>query len=247
MGLGKISSFSQLTSNTQLQAALQAAYGSVDNIDLWVGLLAEDHLPGSSVGPLTRAIIADQFERLRAGDRFWYQRSLKSADLTMVNNTTLADVIRRNTTITNIQDNAFFYKTEVTGKVFADNNRDGVMQSVEAGIANRTLQLLDVDGNIAQTVQTDAQGRFKFDHIGTGTFTLHEVLPPGWVQTTPDQSISITKGMTLAVVVGTTNVPPPPPPSSPLLKRGPAPFKQSAPKPPPAPPSQLTQPPIGQL
>ena len=215
MGLTKITTFSQLTSDAALQQSLQATYGSVDNVDLWVGLLAEDHLPGSSVGALTRAILVDQFKRLRDGDRFWYQRTLKGSDLTLVNNTTLADVLRRNTTNSNIQDNVFFYKTEVTGQLFADNNRDGVRQSVEGGVAGRTIQLLDSTGAVVQSVQTDSKGTFKFDHIGIGTFTLQEVLPQGWIQTTPAPlPISITKGMSVSnVLIGTTNVPLPPPPT----------------------------------
>jgi hypothetical protein len=43
-------------------------------IDPWVGGLAEDRAPGSSVGPLFRRVTADRLERVRDGDRFWYQR-----------------------------------------------------------------------------------------------------------------------------------------------------------------------------
>jgi hypothetical protein len=35
--------FASLTSNTTLQAALQAAYGSIDNVDPWVGAIVEAH------------------------------------------------------------------------------------------------------------------------------------------------------------------------------------------------------------
>ncbi|XP_076380631.1 dual oxidase 1 isoform X2 [Megalopta genalis] len=43
---------------------------SFDNIDIWVGgILETDHGPGE----LFQAIIIDQFQRIRAGDRFWYR------------------------------------------------------------------------------------------------------------------------------------------------------------------------------
>src|SRR6185503_1817924 len=55
-GLPRVRSFSQITPDTQMQQALQQAYGDVNNVDLWVGLMAEKHLPGSAVGPLTQRI-----------------------------------------------------------------------------------------------------------------------------------------------------------------------------------------------
>ena len=78
-GLSRVTSFSEITSDPDLANALETVYGSVDQIDQWVGLLAEDHLRGSSIGELNHAQLKDQFERLRDGDRFWYQND---SDLT---------------------------------------------------------------------------------------------------------------------------------------------------------------------
>src|SRR5207249_8740239 len=72
-GLRRVTAFSQITSNVDVQNKLRSLYGNVNNIDLWVGALAEDHVAGSSTGPLIRAALKDQFTRLRDGDRFWYQ------------------------------------------------------------------------------------------------------------------------------------------------------------------------------
>ena len=59
-------SFSQITSNPNIQYQLQQAYNwDINNIDPWIGLLAEDHLPGTSVGPTMYAILQMQFQRLR--------------------------------------------------------------------------------------------------------------------------------------------------------------------------------------
>src|SRR5262249_8042949 len=71
-GLGRVTSFADITSAPTLQQKLHDLYGNVDNIDPWVGGLAEDHLPGTSTGPLISAVLRDQFTRLRSGDRFWY-------------------------------------------------------------------------------------------------------------------------------------------------------------------------------
>ena len=109
-GLIPVMTFSDITTDPSLAAALENLYGNVDNIDLWVASLAEEHLPGSSVGELFTAIIADQFNRLRDGDRFWYQRDIgDQLLLTQIENTTLADIILRNTDINHIQDNVFLY------------------------------------------------------------------------------------------------------------------------------------------
>lgn len=64
-GLEPVSSFADITSDPELQQKLADLYGDVDDIDLWVGVLAEDHAAGSSLGELGTTIVADQFTRLR--------------------------------------------------------------------------------------------------------------------------------------------------------------------------------------
>ncbi len=107
-GLAPVTTFGDISSDLETQAALAAAYGTVDDIDVWVGGLAEDHVAGSSVGELFQTILVDQFERLRDGDRFWYQNALNEWDLFEVEATTLKDVIERNSDVCDLQSNVFF-------------------------------------------------------------------------------------------------------------------------------------------
>jgi hypothetical protein len=99
----------------------------VDNIDLWVGGLAEDHLPNSSLGATFTRILVDQFTRLRDGDRFWYQTALPENLLRNVQNTSLADIVRRNTQLTKLQENVFFFndETEIVDAAPEDPQRAG--------------------------------------------------------------------------------------------------------------------------
>jgi hypothetical protein len=99
LGLDEITGFDQISSKPEIQSALAAQYGSVNNIDMWVGGIAEDPVNGGHVGRLFFEVLKMQFEALRDGDRYWYQRSLSPDELVEVENTTLADIIRRNTSI----------------------------------------------------------------------------------------------------------------------------------------------------
>ena len=99
MGLEPAASFAAVSSSAEVQARLAAVYRNVDEVELWIGSLAEDRLPGTLVGETASVVLKEQFEALRDGDRFWYARDLRGAERRAVEATTLADIIRRNTTI----------------------------------------------------------------------------------------------------------------------------------------------------
>ncbi len=114
LGLGAVNSFADITSDVSAQNKLASIYDTVDDIDLWIGGLAENHFNGGIVGEVFHTIIADQFSRTRDGDRFFYLNDDHLLSLAPdIGNTTLSDIIRRNSTITNIQDNAFVVAQDV--------------------------------------------------------------------------------------------------------------------------------------
>ena len=112
LGLEPALSFSDISSDPVVQARLQAAYrNNINAIDLWVGGLAEDHVKDALVGEVFLAILKDQFERLRDGDRFWYENIFWGKELKKIKKTTLAKVIRRNTNVgKELQKNVFIVK-----------------------------------------------------------------------------------------------------------------------------------------
>ncbi len=111
-GLPAAESFADVSWDPIVQDGLAEAYSDIDLLDLWVGGLAEDHAPNAMVGETFQAIIADQFQRLRDGDRYWFENDpyfvAHPELLEIVRATRLSDVIRRNTPIGDeIADNVF--------------------------------------------------------------------------------------------------------------------------------------------
>lgn len=120
LGLTRYDSFLDLTGgDTELAAAFASVYDTVDDVDLWIGGLAEAQVNGGLLGETFNTIVADQFLRLRDGDRFFYQNDLEHLQLldADIANTRLSDIIRRNSSITSIQDNAFIAKLPGDQKV----------------------------------------------------------------------------------------------------------------------------------
>ena len=109
IGLNRVEGFNDINKDEEVRMRLKAAYRDIDELDAIIGILAEEHLEGSTLGQTGYLIIKDQFERIRDGDRLFY---LNDPDLRMVkeeiSNTSLADVIERNTEIKNVPDNVFF-------------------------------------------------------------------------------------------------------------------------------------------
>ena len=109
LDLKPASEFSDISSNVEIQQRLQKAYNNnIELVDLWVGGLAEDKVDNALVGEVFFIILKDQFERLRDGDRFWYQNYFHGKDLKRIKKTTLAKIIQRNTSVGDeLQKNVF--------------------------------------------------------------------------------------------------------------------------------------------
>lgn len=101
-------SVADITSDLNLQGRLASVYPNINDMDLWVGLLSEDKLPNAEIGQTLHAMLTEQFTRLRNGDYYFYLNDpALSSELSYIQNTLLSDVIRRNTNISNIQDDVF--------------------------------------------------------------------------------------------------------------------------------------------
>jgi hypothetical protein len=86
---------------TTLASRLRALYGTVNQLDAFVGMVSERHVPGTEFGELQLAIWKRQFQAVRDGDRFFY---LNDPALPAIQRTfgisyrhSLADIIRLDT------------------------------------------------------------------------------------------------------------------------------------------------------
>ncbi len=200
-GLRRVTRFADISPDPAIQAKLASLYGNVNNIDLWVGALAEGHVFGASVGTTLRTIIGDQFSRARNGDRYWYQRVFTGQVLRRIDNTTLADVLRRNTTLNNLQPNVFFFRAGISGTAFADADGDGQPSQQEPPLPNQTVELVQItdEGNeVIDSEATDNRGRFRFDvldGIRTGNYFV-QILEsgPGSPPIAASRTVAITRG-----------------------------------------------------
>ncbi|XP_049870495.1 chorion peroxidase [Pectinophora gossypiella] len=71
IGLRPVEDFYQFSPNTAQR--LSSVYSTPEDIELWVGGLLEPPVEGGVVGATFAQIIADQFSRLKKGDRYFYE------------------------------------------------------------------------------------------------------------------------------------------------------------------------------
>ena len=63
----------------------------------------------------------------------------------------------------------------IKGTVYRDDNRDKMIDGDEPGLERVSVQLLDEDGNVLQTLDTDADGNYAFQHLPDGKYTVKVV------------------------------------------------------------------------
>ncbi|MEM7555000.1 MAG: peroxidase family protein [Cyanobacteria bacterium P01_A01_bin.84] len=140
LGLGRVKSFNEITSDPKLAETLEKLYGTVEDVDLLIGLFAEDATAPSGMGKTAQQIVGEQFERLRDGDRFWYERPdfkggfFTKKEIQEIKQTTYADIIKLNTEIDHLQKDVFLVPTK-------DNSFDDGLLSTKgkSGRAKITL------------------------------------------------------------------------------------------------------------
>jgi hypothetical protein len=161
-----------------MRTALQNLYGNINNLDVYIAGLAENHVPGGSLGPLFTEIVQSQFLRLRDGDRLFYRANAADlylngvlrpeiASIINLNTVRLADILAWNAGLNSLQyqGNVFFALTP------GDVNRSGAVtvadidavRTATAG-APTTNGLLDTNADGVVTPTANASGS-DLDHL----------------------------------------------------------------------------------
>ncbi|WIA39466.1 hypothetical protein OEZ86_005565 [Tetradesmus obliquus] len=190
-GLPPATSFHNITPDAALAAKLEQLYaGNINNIDAYVGGLAEPHVGNAHVGALFYASILDQFTRLRDGDWYYYKNAdnglFTTQEVAEIDGTGLRDIIMRNTNITELPDSVWVVAKESVLGVCPANAAGSSSSGGGAGLASSSssggnasvagpFKLLDgaVELTISKAadpskMRVQAVGRFDKGFIGFG-------------------------------------------------------------------------------
>lgn len=110
LGLTRINDFIGITNDAESAEELSIIYNdNIDDIDPWVGMLAEEHEDGALLGKTVMTILERQFEALRDADRFYFENdeSFTAEEIEQIKGITLQDIIMRNTNISLMQKEVF--------------------------------------------------------------------------------------------------------------------------------------------
>jgi len=112
-GMQKANDFDELKEiPADIREKLRNIYTHVDDIDVYVGGLAETHVEGGLVGPLFAHMMAAQFRDLKRGDRFYFENGacetiFTPAQLDELKKVTLASLLCTCTDSTTVQRKPF--------------------------------------------------------------------------------------------------------------------------------------------
>jgi Animal haem peroxidase/Cellulose binding domain len=173
---------------TTLAARLQALYGSVDDLDPFTGMIAEQHVPGTDFGELQLAIWSREFANLRDGDRFFYGnnpalntiRQRYGIDF----RTNLGDVIARNTDIP---------RDEMNGNVFLAADEEPTACEAAFEVVNQWADGFIATVSVTNTGSTTVNG-WEMDF----RFPTGQVIQDSWnarfSQSGPDVTVGVPAG-----------------------------------------------------
>ncbi|KAI8589526.1 heme peroxidase [Geranomyces variabilis] len=188
-GLSRMSSWADITNDTEVATKLAGLYGtSMNNIDAYVGAVVEGQRTGNAVlGPLSSAIVKENFLRIRDGDRHWYENpgEFTADELAEIKTwAKMGNIVTANTQIDVFPDNPFIVAV-----------KDSVLgASVKTASADLSVTVLDGitklswsmgSSSITFKVESNAKGWFGFgfgdNMLPADIYLFHKDASGAWV------------------------------------------------------------------
>ncbi len=167
LGLEPYQLFREINSDQRVSGRLLGLYRDVEDLDPWVGMLAEDKASeGDLFGETIKQFMIVQFELLRDGDRFFYENDpvLSESEKELIRKTTMHDIIMRNTDIKLMQSNVF---EAMPHNSICDNmvvDLSGRIWTEEGSpVSDVVIDLLLSDGSMQSVTSTE--GNFELSGI----------------------------------------------------------------------------------
>ena len=83
-------------------------------------------------------------------------------------------------------------RSSISGRVFTDQNNNGIQNGADIGISGVTIELLDAGSSVISTTTTDSNGDYSFSNLDPGTYSVRE----------PSQPSGTNNGQTVPGAVG---------------------------------------------
>ena len=162
-GLPRYQYFQQINPNAAVFSTLLMLYADIDNIDPWVGMLAEKRMPGALFGETIRKVMEVQFAALRDGDRFYYENDpvLTPDEKAWIRDFTMHDIVMKNTGVELMQNEVFkaMPHSEICDNLLVDVS--GLVKT-EAGAPVENVYAALQIGTAYEESFTDTDGSFVF-------------------------------------------------------------------------------------
>ncbi|MEM6697008.1 MAG: peroxidase family protein, partial [Bacteroidota bacterium] len=162
--LFRYTSFRQINSDPAVYTLLENIYGNINDIDPWVGMLAEEPMENSLFGQTILRLMQIQFVLLREGDRYYFENdaALPPDMKAQIRNTRMVDIIKRTTDISIMQENVFMadVPNNTCDAVTVIGNVSTVNDDPLAGF---DVELIDVNRNLSG--RTLADGSFTIENM----------------------------------------------------------------------------------
>ena len=189
----------------------QLTYGNNGNVDA-DNVVIRDTLPVGFAPTMTdngNCIITGQEIECTLGTVVIGSTGIINIDFQVANDPNLVSQnldniaeIETTTPETDISDNednheipVFLELATLSGTVWHDDNRDGIIDQSEGSLVDVTVILtgIDVFGNsVTDTTYTDASGNYSFPGLNPGTYNVEQIQPTGWLTVTTTGSDSVT-------------------------------------------------------